>query len=203
MQKILPILLLFLLVSCQSKEEKALKLIDKQMFGALYDYDSYQVVETQIDSAYSSIYRDSTVREYAIRICSLEELVAENKKEMNSAISSMNIWSDSYSSYGRSEYRDATKKFNKNMDEAKKYIDLWGKCEDSIKIISKCFQQKFIGWQASHKFRCKSKGGHSNLATYIYVFDPKIKEILYYYDTEDELEQKIVISIDAAMQKEK
>ena len=52
---------IFILTGCKSKEEKALEAIKDEMFKTLYDFESYQPVETKIDSAFLSIYTDSTI----------------------------------------------------------------------------------------------------------------------------------------------
>jgi PBP1b-binding outer membrane lipoprotein LpoB len=39
---------IFILTGCKSKEEKALEAIKDEMFKTLYDFESYQPVETKI-----------------------------------------------------------------------------------------------------------------------------------------------------------
>ena len=56
MRKILSFLFVFLLLcSCQSREEKVAELIKQEMFKTLYDFESYEPIETKIDSAFTSI----------------------------------------------------------------------------------------------------------------------------------------------------
>lgn len=43
---------IFILSGCKSKEEKALEIIKNEMFKTLYDFESYQPIETKIDSAF-------------------------------------------------------------------------------------------------------------------------------------------------------
>ncbi len=60
--KVLPIILIAVIfTACQSKEEKLNKLIKDDLFKTLYDFESYEPIETIIDSAFTSIYRDSTI----------------------------------------------------------------------------------------------------------------------------------------------
>lgn len=63
MKKIIFITLsaIFVLSGCKSKEDKALEVIKNQMFQTLYDFESYQPIETKIDSAFLSIYTDSAI----------------------------------------------------------------------------------------------------------------------------------------------
>lgn len=176
----------FSIGACKSKEDKALALIDKQMFSSLYDYESYQPVETQLDSAFN-------VAEYNEEILALGLLVSDDMdevndeiKEMKSAQRSMNIWSDSYSSYGRSEYYEARDEMKEHWEKAKTYGQKVALEMGMIREKAKEFDGSFCGWKVTHKFRCKTKGGNSTLGTYVYIFDRDVKEILYYEDTEDE-----------------
>ena len=176
----------FSIGACKSKEDKALALIDKQMFSSLYDYESYQPVETQLDSAFN-------VAEYNEEILALGLLVSDDMdevndeiKEMKSAQRSMNIWSDSYSSYGRSEYYEARDAMKEHWEKAKTYGQKVALEMGMIREKAKEFDGSFCGWKVTHKFRCKTKGGNSTLGTYVYIFDRDVKEILYYEDTEDE-----------------
>lgn len=47
------------LVGCKSKEEKAQEAIKKEMFKTLYDFNSYEPIETKVDSSFYSIYTDT------------------------------------------------------------------------------------------------------------------------------------------------
>ena len=54
-----------LLSGCKSKEEKANELIKDDMFKVLYDFASYEPIETNIDSAFTSVYTDSIITRHA------------------------------------------------------------------------------------------------------------------------------------------
>lgn len=43
--------------------------------------------------------------------------------------------------------------------DAISYINMVALYQDSIKNINDSFTPEFVGWEAIHKFRCKSKGG--------------------------------------------
>jgi hypothetical protein len=175
-------------MSCQTKEDKANKLIKENMYKTLYDFASYEPIETIIDSAFTSIYRDSSILHKAHMIDVLLDLSSEYLEKAKDSSSSMEIWSDSYSysSYGRSKYNSARDEVNEFLGKSKNYLNITYLYQDSIKIEVSNFTKTFIGWQANHKFRCKTKGGSSSLADYIYVFDKEFKKILYYEDTDDE-----------------
>ena len=71
--------------------------------------------------------------------------------------------------------------------------------KDSIKILSNNFKPKFCGWRATHKFRCKTKGGNPDIGNYEYIFDVKMKEITQKMDLDDEDSKKIYKLIDEAL----
>lgn len=180
------VIIIPILTGCKSKEEKAAEMIKNEMFKTLYDYESYQPIETTVDSAFYSPYTDSTILSHGYII---KELLSEANKyleETKEAQSSMEIWSDSYSSYGLSKYYDAKEKMSSALEKANLYIKVMNTEGDSIRMLSKDIIPDFYGWKITHKFRCKTKGGNSTIGNYIYIFDKKIKNIMYKEDTEDE-----------------
>ena len=68
----------FLFGCVQTREQRGAEIAKSEMMKRLYDADSYEPIETQIDSAYTSIYTDLAV----IRaVHDLIELNADEQKE--------------------------------------------------------------------------------------------------------------------------
>ena len=200
MKKILSSLIVSLLLfGCQNREEKAAELIKQEMFKTLYNFESYEPIETKIDSAFTSIYTDSVIKSYAYIAKALLDDVEENLDKIKDDQSTMEIWSDSYSSLGRRKYNEALKNYGERLNKTKRYMEVVNNYMDSIKIISSNFKPEFYGWKASHKFRCKNKGGHFDLGNYIYVFDKKMNSIIYKEDIDDNSNNKIRNIIDEAI----
>lgn len=175
----------FSVCSCKSKEQKALKLIDQKMFSTLYDYDSYQPVETKIDSAFYLPEYNDTIIALALLANDCQQKMEDELDKGNSSITTMTIWGGSYSSYGRSRFLEAKEEGLKHLEKSKEYGALQFVHLTSLREKSKHFDGSFYGWKVTHKFRCKTKGGYSALSTYIYIFDKKMKTILYQEDSED------------------
>lgn len=175
MKKILFLMAIALMmVGCKSREEKAAELIKQEMFKTLYDFESYEPIETKIDSAFTSIYTDTLALLYANEVSSMFNELDDAETEYESAKSAMEIWSDSYSSLGVYKFNEAKKKVN---DYIEKIDDVLKKTEniyESIKKRNNEIGRSFIGWKATHKFRCKTKGGNFDLGNYLYVFGPHI-----------------------------
>jgi hypothetical protein len=177
---------IFVLSGCKSKEDKALEVIKNQMFQTLYDFESYQPIETKIDSAFLSIYTDSTIIRHGYIINELLEKVNKAFDEINEYKNSMEIWSDSYSSYGIKKFYEAKEKYGEKIEEAKLYSKMINAESDTIKLLAQNITPDFYGWKVAHKFRCKTKGGNSEIGNYIYYFDKKIKNIIYQEDIDNE-----------------
>lgn len=189
----------FFLVSCQSREEEISKLIKEDMYKTLYDFSSYEPIETKVDSAFTSIYRDSIILGYAYLSKGYLEKVNESLDKIKEANSSMEIWFGSYTSIGEYRYKDAREKYVANLEIAKKYMSEIKVIQDSIRKRAITFRATFCGWEAKHKFRCKTKGGNFDLANYIYVIDPKLEKIIYSENAEDEKQEKIKNLIDESL----
>jgi len=193
------VLVIVSLVSCKSKEEKVENLIKEEMFRTLYDYASYEPIETSIDSAFTSIYRDSTIMYYGFLLSSSVENAQNYLDRVKEAQSSMEIWRFSYSSYGVSEYESAREEFNENYDKFTEEMEIIDSLQKIIVERTENFESIFCGWQAKHKFRCKTRGGNYDLANYLFVFDPDIQKIIYREDTEDQGLLKCIDLIDESI----
>lgn len=182
-----PILFIMILcVSCKSKEEKALELINDYMFSTLYDYESYQPIETSIDSAFLSPYTDSICIAQALMAVYADEKADEYEETANSAKMSMDIWEDSYSSYGRTQFKKALSEYK---DAANSRLDmLYTALECSVHIYERAdtLSCDFCGWKVSHKFRCKTKGGNPSIGDYTFIVDPKFTKIISSFDDDDD-----------------
>jgi hypothetical protein len=193
------VLLIMTLVACQSKEEKAAKLIKEEMYKTLYDFSSYEPIETKIDSAFTSIYRDSTILVYAYLMNEALEKATEYIGKTKDAQSSLEIWQGSYSGYGYSQYNKAKEEFTSNFNKAQEFMNELGNLQKLTKEKAKNFQSTFCGWQAKHKFRCKTKGGNFDLPNYLYLFDTDLKKITYQENMDDEDLKKYRELIDEAL----
>lgn len=65
---LLSFLLSLCLSSCKSKEEKAADLIRTELSKTLYDFDSYEPIETKVSEAYLTADNDSTCMAMAMAI---------------------------------------------------------------------------------------------------------------------------------------
>ncbi len=192
MKKVLLFLVCVCLFSCQSRDAKISKLIKDEMFKTLYDFESYEPIETsQIDSVFTTIYMDSVVIEQAERILATMDLGNKYMNEVEDHTRTIEIWEDSYSSTGRRKVSKARDELRELVVKLEKTLEIVEEATELIEKESENFVPEFIGWSVTHKFRCKSKGGNFDLGTYKYVFDPKFEKILYTVDVESEDSKRV------------
>lgn len=192
-------LIAILLVSCQSKEEKAAEYIKNELSKTLYDFDSYQPIETNVTVAKMTMYNDSACRSMAADIAEYMKEYTEFLEEAKSAEEHMDIWArPTYysSSYSDDKYYYYKKIYEDNLSNANFILYLSERVVAELnEKIAKLDTAKVIGWEVKHRFRCKTKGGNSTIADYRYVLDKDFKNTILQEDIDDEDD----ISIRAAL----
>lgn len=172
------------------------------MFKTLFNYDSYEPIETIVKEGNSSIYIDSLIRNYAIMAETARELYQKSKEKANDALEYAEIYSEGYSYSSRRKFDDYISQAKQESDKMSFYLDRWGAYKGSIKLQVANFQPQQIGWEITHKFRCKNKGGNSMIANYVYIIDPKFTKIISQFDMDDEGETSIRERIDLAIKED-
>ena len=184
--------LVFTLAACSSpsNEEKANKLIDQYMHENLYDYESYESIKTTVDTLYADVFFDSYAYEFAKQGRLSLSKCNEYGDQMESAQRSMDIWSDSYTSYGRSQWNKAheemTNYLQKGRAELIKTLTAMIDILDREEEINEKKSGKVEGWKVYHKFRCKTKGGNSDIGEYYFMIDKEMSKIKTVYDIDDD-----------------
>lgn len=193
MKKVFPFILLICmvqLVSCSSKEEKAEKLIKNELSKTLYDFESYQPIETTVKEAKMSIYNDSACWRKGMALAYTMQLMVKYCDEYKKAKEHMDIWGrpTSYSStYSDNQYYKYEKEYEENLEKGvatgKLCKELAGELKD---YVAKLDTTEVIGWEVSHRFRCKTKGGYSSIGDYRYIISKDFKSILLREDKDDD-----------------
>lgn len=179
-----------IITSCKSKEDKAADLVKNELSKTLYDFESYEPIETKVSEAYQTAYNDTTCFRMAMGIVYVMDKTSKAFDEAKDAREHAEIWGPpTYysSSYSDSQYRKYRDKAQEKTDEALRGYDLFktmsAALEDSIKTLD---NKKLIGWEIKHRFRCKTKGGQNTIADYRYVVDPDFKVVYFCEDSDDD-----------------
>lgn len=177
-------------VSCKSNEQKAEELIREDLSKTLLDFDSYEPIETSITPAYETPYNHLGCHEIALVAAEHIEQAKEYSDEMEEAIDYMNIWgapthySSSYSDRQYYKHKEQAKENLEKLEEEMQFIKTAGLVlQDTIKTLN---SEKVIGWEVKHRFRCKTRGGHSTIADYRYIVDKDFKTILFQEDMDSD-----------------
>ena len=195
---LLTMILCLSFTQCKSKEDKANELIKDYMFKNLYDFESYQPIETKIDSAFHTIYNDSTAIRYAYFILLSQEKQEDLKREYDHIKTSIDIWCDGgsyYSSYIHRKCQDCLDEAKENLAEQLFWLAKIDTYRDSLVSLSDTLNKEFIGWKVTHDFRCKTKGGNPDIGHYEYIMDKDIKTILSKKDVDDKDEERVAAII--------
>ena len=175
--------------SCKSKEEKAAELIKQELSHVLYDFGSYEPIETVVTEAKHIPTNDIACVNKALDAITYHELAVEYAKDGKSSLETMCIWgspsrySTSYSDFryyeNKYEFVDAVKKANTCIKKYNSSID-------DLKIMMKNTNpSETIGYNVEHTFRCKTMGGFWSIGHYRFIVDKKIKKIIFYVDEEE------------------
>lgn len=181
-----------LLTGCRSKEEKAAELIKKELSKSLYDFDSYQPIETIVNEAKASIYNDSVCWAKGSTLAYGIKQAMEYAEQYESAKEHMEIWGRPtyYSStYSDNQYYKYKKEYEDALEE---FIATGNACKilaESLKeTAEKIDTTMVIGWEVSHRFRCKTKGGNSAIGDYRYIISKDFKSVLICEDVDNDKE---------------
>jgi len=175
--------------ACNTKERKAEKLIRSELSRTLYDYDSYKPIETKVEVAKRNMYNDTACWRLGQELANAIDYMEGFFDETTDAMEHMTDWGKpSYysSSYSDRQYYKWKKKFGDAIlaTIATKSV-CWSiarELKDSINAID---TTEVVGWEVSHSFRCKTKGGSSDIGHYRYVISHDFKEV-YICDKNDD-----------------
>ena len=199
------ILVVLFVAACSSREDKVAELIKKEMFSTLYDYDSYQPVETKIDTLRRDKYGDTLIFDNAMLLSVASDAFDKANESFYEQKEIAEIYTPSYysSSYSNNKFSEARKKMRESLGQMQFFVGKIDSLNNEIKKIEKDCDNKQYGWLVTHKFRCKTKGGNSNLLTSYFFVDDKCKRILRQFDDEKMSLELYKDRIDAALEEEK
>ena len=198
---ILLLLLPLIMVGCKSNEQKAEELIKNELYKTLYDFDSYSPIETIVIEAKQSVYTDTAlwakakVVSYALN---LTNKYLEESNDVKERIHSL-LRRHRYS-YSDEQYYELKKEEEEIKEKMATSYDLAQSTAKSLKdSLQTVDTEKIVGWEVKHRFRCKTKGGHSTIGDYRYVMDENFKEILIFEDMDDEEYENMRVIVGAVI----
>lgn len=193
------VLVVLSFTSCMKlPEEKANILIEEYIKSCLFKPETYEIVGTRIDSAFTP-YCDPAFHKRLWKLKEIEENIEKCEMEIekekdyaSNAKSSMYIFDDDYSTLSRyeyqqnkEEYEEHSRKMQEQIGKKESFEIKKKKLYDELQAeISK--QSKFIGFQAIHRYRADNNIGQTILGDVYFVFDKDFTQILVAYDMSSE-----------------
>ena len=173
------------LTACQeSKEVKAEKLIKKTLNGIIVNMDTYEPIETTLDSAFAPLQTAESIQRLA-KLPSQMTLYYQLTQDVSSARERMALYEDSYSSYGREQYR----KYKEEYESSKKRLD---EMEADIQAYGEKMEQAsneepvFSGYLARHQYRYVNKDGEKTIGYDLFFINQDLTAIEAMVDLDDE-----------------
>jgi lipoprotein len=183
MTKKLFLCLISALVICgcgKNIEEQAQEAVKNELHKTLYYFDSYEPLETKVDSAFNTPENNSDVRELMKIVSEQGNQVKEFTTELENAERTIASLSDARKLGGSFayDYNEAVK--DKVYVETKIKGNLKVAYENALKF-SKFISQadsSFIGWRVMHTYRAKTGRGVPDIGREVYIFSKDFKKVL-------------------------
>ena len=177
--------ILSMAIACApSPQKKAEALVKEAIQKTLYIPDSYEAVETQLDSAFAP-YHDPAFVATVLDICKKGVELDELDSKMKSAKSSMSIWSGPYmTSFGRNQYNEAKEEY----ETAKgKYDALTAKIQKMAEGLRAQIEKEpeFIGCRVHHTYRAQNNAGNVLMGGAYFLLDKDLTKIIAQWDEEE------------------
>ncbi len=174
-----------LISSCApNPQKKAESLIKPDILKTLHLPNTYQSVETVLDTAKAPLYSPEFINLVVELFDKLKE-EGQVEAKMKSAKSDMALWYSLHmSSYCRNEYENAKETYEAAKS---KYDGIHSRVDKICNRIEEMTRtnEEFIGFRAYHTFRCQNNEGETFLYEVMYILDKDLTTILGRWDKED------------------
>lgn len=179
------ILCLMVLGACsRTQEEKANLLIKEDIQKVLVKPDTYEPIETKLDSAFAP-YDTPECMENILKCVQLFIEFKRYEENIKDARSMMTMFEDNLGSpylkneYNehKAEYKEATNKKNEIERRLKRSVN-------KLRELANA-KREFIGYKTMHHYRADNNAGNTVLGTVFYLFDKDINTILISFSEEE------------------
>lgn len=171
-------------VACSvSPEKKAASIVEKAVKASLYHPNSYDPIETVVDSAFAPM-DDPDFFEKTLKLYEIGIEMEDCDSEMKHAKSSMAIWSNPYDAFSRNEYNEAKEEYENYVAKMETLQKKGEKLGEELKGIAEQ-GRSFIGWKVTHSYRAQNNAGQTLIGETVFILDPDMTQILAGYDTDD------------------
>ncbi len=192
-----------MMVACSSKDKKIADIIKITVTQTLHNPDSYQPIETKIDSLIHNRYGDTLAFDNVMK-------AFEAKENFDNASAGFyekrDIIQSLLDSSNPSSHLAEIKEEKAKLD---KYLMVMDSNATLIKSLSKELQEnensydnKLSGWRVTHTFSYKAKDGDSKNCTYVLFMDETFSRVIRYLDEDNITYDSYVEAVDKLLKNE-
>lgn len=181
---------LFLTACGDSTEEKAEKLAKKALNGVIVNIETYEPIETKVDSAFAPLMTPETFEFYA-QMPSQMRTYASWQEEAAHAKRTMSIYGSSHYSYDMERYQRASEDYEMYSQKIAQYEEKLQKFFQKMEQYSK-EEPVFSGYKVRHKFRFVNNEGQKSIGEYMFFMNKDLTAVESMIDLEDEFIKAMV-----------
>lgn len=204
MKKLFFIAMVLMAACTMSLDKKADSLIKEEMKKTLFPPESYDPIETIVDSAFAPDDNPALFEKIA-KIMQIGSEMESLEDEASNYRSTISIFSGPYvSEFGKNQKAEAQSKLDKTNAEIERQTSKAQKVGDEIKSMLSS-DKKFIGFKANHSYRAKNNMGNVLLGRSIFIIDEPLEKIIFSCASEDyeQLQEAIEMIKERIAEKEK
>ncbi len=191
-----------------SNEEKAQTMAADYLKGVLYHFDSYEPLQTIVDSSFVALSTDEQAIKMTLDMIKLFNSAQEYANEVERAESFMEMWSPTGydTAFSKGEYRRAKEERDNNQELLDKTKDRIQKQFSKIKSRQSYLELEavlkigdFDGWKVCHKFKSLNGAGTVDLfGEYVFFCDKDFNEKAVYPKEDYDAIAKIMVAISSS-----
>lgn len=187
-----------LMVSCgKSDEEKVKDLIAEYAKSTLYVPESYDPVETKVDSMFIDIINEKNIK-IAARIVELWNESNSLQREIDLNMEERDFWrrgsSEFYRKYSSKVQRDVSKRLEYDNE-------MFNLINELLKEYwSQANNKELKGYLTRHRFRAKNDAGTTGFCEMIFILNKEKNNVVAAYDVDEPEFQNFMKIIDAVVE---
>lgn len=180
----------FGLTACQTKEEKAEGLARKALNSVIVNYDTYEPIETTVDSAFAPL---MTAEVYNYYPQLLSQIRAHSLAEEQAKVAKLQMSLSENCSYPYEK-----ELYKKAKEEYERYSSTVTELEEKVQAFSQKLEKYskeepvFNGYVVRHKFRYVSKEGDKTIGDVLFLMNKDLTEVESMLDLNDEIMQSLI-----------
>lgn len=157
------------------RQSHAQTILHKIITETLYFPESYNPVSISVDSVFHGSLTDAECLKAASELIKLKAQLPGAEESYKEAVHNLKIFGSSgvFWRHGE-EKRNAEERLNSLKSKI-------AKREEIIRQRDSSHDGKFIGWQVTHRYRARTKGGEPSISDVIYILNPDMTSWKFRY----------------------